>query len=208
MKAHMTKFKSLVCLILVTITQGASAADITSWSFCIPPQQSPTELTKRWTPVLHYLSDKSGQNWELKTAKDIPTYQQQVLDGQCDIAYMSPTLYIVVNKAKGYQAFAKDRDAKSVGLIVVRKDGPIQRLPQLKGQTIAFPSKTALMATILPLMRLEEEKIPVEAQYVVSIDSVYRSVAKGLFVAGGGGDSHLWRTGSRNPRSARGALAI
>lgn len=182
----MNKYKFLFLLMLTCSMPIAFAAEVASWSFCIPPQQSPTELTKRWTPVLRYLSEKSGQSWDLKTAKDIPTYQQQVLDGQCDIAYMSPTLYIMVNKAKGYQAFAKDRDANSVGLIVARKDGPVQQLAQLKGQTMAFPSKTALMATILPLMRLDYEKIPVEAQYVVSLDSVYRSVAKGLFVAGGG----------------------
>lgn len=161
-------------------------AEQTAFSFCIPPQQSPTELTKRWTPVLQYLSDKSGLDLQLKTAKDITTNQQNVMQGQCDIAYMSPNSYVEANKVSGYRAFAKEKNGRSVALIVARKNGAITSLAQLSGQTLAFPSSTAFMATILPYKHLEDEKITVKIQYVVSIDSVYRSVAKGLFVAGGG----------------------
>lgn len=178
--------KFTLWLFVLLAMPSAFAADAPSLSFCIPPQQSPIELTKRWTPVLQYLSEKSGVLLGLKTAKDIPTYQQLVMDEQCDFAYMSPNSYIAANKAGGYQAFAKDKDAKSIAIIVVRKDGPIQRLAQLKDQTLAFPSHTAFMATILPMQKLDDEKIAVKKHYVVSMDSVYRSVAKGLFVAGGG----------------------
>ena len=136
--------------------------------------------------MLQYLSEKSGLTLQLKTAKDIPTNQQNIMEGQCDIAYVSPNSYVAANKASGYRAFAKEKDGKSFGLILVRKDGPIKHLSQLSGQPMAFPSSTAFMATILPYQQLEGEKIAVKIQYVVSIDSVYRSVAKGLFVAGGG----------------------
>jgi phosphonate transport system substrate-binding protein len=183
----MNKKVILLLLLLIARTAPAAAAvEMQVLSFGIPPQQSPMELTKRWTPVLQYLSEKSGLTLQLKTAKDIPTYQQQVMEGQCDIAYMSPNSYVAANKASGYRAFAKEKGGKSVAIIVARKDGPITQLSQLSGQTMAFPSNTAFMATILPVRQLEEEKVAVKIQYVVSIDSVYRSVAKGLFAAGGG----------------------
>lgn len=181
--------KNLMSLLAILIGNTAFSpanAEQEALSFCIPPQQSPTELTKRWTPVLQHLSDKSGLTLQLKTAKDIPTYQQQVMEGQCEIAYMSPSSYVAANKARGFLAFAKEKDGKSSAMIVVRKEGTIKNLSQLNDQTMAFPSSTAFMATILPLKHLDEEKIAVKPQYVVSIDSVYRSVAKGLFVAGGG----------------------
>jgi len=173
-------------LIFASTVFSAAAAEMASLSFGIPPQQSPTELSKRWTPVLHYLSEKSGLNLQLKTAKDIPIFHHQIMEGLYDIAYVNPNTYIAANKAAGYRAFAKGKDGKSFGLILVRKDGPIKRLAQLNGQTMAFPSNTALMATVLPLKHLEKEKVAVKIQYVFSIDSVYRSVAKGLFAAGGG----------------------
>lgn len=156
-------------------------------SFGIPPQQSPTEVVKRWTPVLQYLEKKTGVLLELKTAKDIATYQQQILEGGLyDIAYVNPYTYVLANKLKGYQAFAQEKDGKSFGMIVTRKGGPITHLSELHRRTVAFPSSHAVMATLLPLKHLEDQKISVRVQYVVSIDSVYRSVAKGLFLAGGG----------------------
>lgn len=183
----MNKNRMTLVALLIGITALSSAnAEQEALSFCIPPQQSPTELTKRWTPVLQYLSDKSGLTVQLKTAKDIPTYQKYVIDGHCEIAYMSPSSYVAANKASGYRAFAKEKDGKSSAMIIVRKEGMIKTLSQLNDQTMAFPSSTAFMATILPLKHLDDEKIVVKPQYVVSIDSVYRSVAKGLFVAGGG----------------------
>lgn len=157
-----------------------------SLSFGIPPQQSPTELTKRWTPLLHYLTEKTGVVLALKTTKDIPTFHKQMMEGRFDIAFVNPNSYVAANKASGYRAFAKEKGGTSFGIIVARKGGQFNHLSQLSGQTMAFPSNIAFMATILPLKQLEEEKIVVKIQYVVSIDSVYRSVAKGLFVAGGG----------------------
>lgn len=176
----------LLVSVMASIASSATAAEMAVLSFGIPPQQSPTELTKRWTPVLQYLAEKSGLTLQLKTAKDIPTFHQQIMEGLYDIAYLNPNTYVAANKAIGYRAFAKEKDGKSFAIIVARKDGSIKRLSQLSDQTMAFPSNTAFMATILPLKQLEEEKIAVKIQYVVSIDSVYRSVAKGLFVAGGG----------------------
>ena len=155
-------------------------------SFGIPPQQSPVEVVKRWTPILQYLEKKTGLVLELKTAKDIPTHQQQIMDGLYDIAYVNPNTYVAANKLRGYQAFAHEKDGKSYGMIVARKNGPIAQLSELHERTMAFPSSSAVMATILPLKQMEEQKIPVRVQYVMSIDSVYRSVAKGLFLAGGG----------------------
>ena len=181
--------KYLILLLIFAVAKTASfanAAEMAVLSVGIPPQQSPSELTKRWTPVLQYLTEKSGVILELKTAKDISTYQHNILDGLYDIAFVNPNTYVAANKAKGYLAFANEKDGKSFGIIVARKDGPIRHLSQLSGQTMAFPSNFAVMATILPLKQLEEEKVTVKIQYVVSMDSVYRSVAKDLFVAGGG----------------------
>lgn len=178
--------KKVVFLLVLVLTQFTSQALAETLSFGIPPQQSPTEVVKRWTPVLQYLEKKTGVVLELKTAKDIPTFQQQIMEGLYDIAYVNPNTYVAAHKTKGYQAFAQEKDGTSQGMIVARKGGPISQLAELNGRTLAFPSNFAVMATILPLKHLEEQKIPVRPQYVVSMDSVYRSVAKGLFLAGGG----------------------
>lgn len=156
------------------------------YSFGIGPQQSAIELAKRWTPVMNYLSEKSGVALQFKTGKDIPAFQQQMRDGVYDFAFINPYHYLEFHKGAGYTAFAREKDGKLFGVLVVKKDGPIQDVAQLSGQTVAFPTASALAATWLPLGMLKERGVQVNAQYVNSMDSVYRAVAKGLFPAGGG----------------------
>lgn len=172
------------CAMLTCISRAAASEP--EISFGIPPQQSAMELAKRWTPIMQYLSEKTGLLLQMKTAKNIAVYQQNVLNGVFDVAFINPTAYVAASKTAGYRVFAKEKDGKALCLIVVRKDSPIRALEQLQGQSMAFPSSTAVMATIIPLKHLEDKKIAVKIHYVVSIDSVYRSVAKGLFPAGGG----------------------
>jgi len=176
-----------VFLVLMAVF-SVQAQDVapSSYSFGIGPQQSATELAKRWTPVMQYLSEKSGVSLQFKTAKDIPTFQQLMSEGAYDFAFINPYHYTVFNKKAGYLAFAQEHEGKLIGVLVVKKDGPIKDLHQLHGQTVAFPAANALAATWLPMRFLKEQGISVTPQFVNSMDSVYRGVAKGLFPAGGG----------------------
>ena len=174
-------------LIFSLVNQAAHAeAPAGGYSFGIGPSQSAIELAKRWTPIVQYLSEKSGVPLQFKTGKDIPTFQQQMRDGVYDFAFINPYHYLEFHKGEGYTAFAREKDGKLFGVLVVKKDGPIQDVAQLSGQTLAFPTASALAATWLPLGMLKERGVQVSAQYVNSMDSVYRAVAKGLFPAGGG----------------------
>jgi phosphonate transport system substrate-binding protein len=166
----------------------AQAQDVAppGYSFGIGPQQSATELAKRWTPVMQYLSEKSGVSVQFKTAKDIPTFQQLMLEGAFDFAFINPYHYTIFSKKAGYLAFAQEHEGRLVGVLVVKKDSPIKDVRQLNGQTVAFPAANALAATWLPINFIKEQGASVTPQYVNSMDSVYRGVAKGLFPAGGG----------------------
>lgn len=175
-----------LALLVATFTAHSEQAPV-EYSFAIGPQQSATELAKRWTPIIKYLSDKSGVPLQFKTAKDIPTFQQQMGEGAYDIAYINPYHYLGFHKSShGYTAFAREKDGTLQGVLVVKKDGPVNTVSDLRDKTFAFPAASALASTWLPMHMLREKNIQVTPQYVTSMDSVYRSVAKGLFVAGGG----------------------
>ena len=51
---------------------------------------------------------------------------------------------------------------------------------------MAFPAPTAFAATILTQADLAANQVSFTPSYVSSHDSVYRSVAKGIYPAGGG----------------------
>lgn len=178
---------TLVAIAMLGLTQTVRAeAPPGGYSFGIGPVQAATELAKRWTPIVQYLTEKTGIALQFKTAKDIPTFQQEMKEGVYDFAYINPYHYLLFHKCCGYTAFAREKDGALLGVMVVKKDGPVQNVNQLADQTVAFPSATALAATWLPVQMLRDKNIAVAPQYVNSMESVYRAVAKGLFPAGGG----------------------
>lgn len=157
------------------------------FSFGIVPQQFSTELVKKWEPLLRYLGEKTGYQLEFETAKDIPTFEQRLAAGQYDFAYLSPYTYTIVHKTPArYEAFAKEKNKKLIGIMVVRKDSSYQRLEDLRNLTLAFPDPAAIAASIIPRGFLQKQGIPFKPAYVISHDSVYLSVANGLYPAGGG----------------------
>jgi phosphonate transport system substrate-binding protein len=152
----------------------------------VVPQQSAKVLAKLWTPISLYLSEKTGMNIIFSTARDIPTFEKRLLAGEYDIAYMNPYHFTVFNQKPGYQAIAKEQSKRIKGIIVVPKDSPITQLSQLDGKTLAFPAPAAFAASVLPRAKMRADGIEITPKYVSSHDSVYLSVARGFFPAGGG----------------------
>jgi phosphonate transport system substrate-binding protein len=172
-------------LLLVALA-GSLTSTADTISFGIVPQQSASKLAETWSPVADYLSRKTGQEVRFATAPDIPAFERRLADGEYDLAYMNPYHFVVFNERPGYVALTHASDKKIRGILVVRKDSGIDSLEQLAGQRLAFPAPAAFAASILTRAALAEDGITIEANYVSSHDSVYRTVEQGIFVAGGG----------------------
>ena len=187
----MKKLLSLILAMMVTsfsvpaYTAGESSAS-TAVTFGIVPQQSARKLARLWSPIFAQISNITGYKIVFKTAKDIPTFEQRLRSGEYDLAYMNPYHYTVFHNSTGYQAFAKARNKKIKGILVRKKDGGIDDISQLNGTTLAFPAPAAFAASILTRAYLKNQGIKFTPKYVSSHDSVYRSVALGLYPAGGG----------------------
>ena len=155
-------------------------------TFGIVPQQSASKLARLWTPILDHVSERSGLAIRFGTAPDIPTFENRLAAGEYDLAYMNPYHYTVFHEAPGYQAMAKARDKRIKGIMVVRKGSEIDDLTELNDSTLAFPAPAAFAASILTRSHLSRLGISFQSKYVASHDSVYRTVAKGIYPAGGG----------------------
>lgn len=180
-------FYAIVLLSLLCITlRPAIAGGKQSYTFGIVPQQTPLQLVVRWQPIFDYIKKETGISLVFKTAKDIPSFEKALSANAYDFAYMNPYHYIVYHKDNGYNAIAKEANKGIQGIIVTRVDSDIKDIQQLNGKTLAFPSPGSFAATILPIAGLKKAGIEVIPQYVTSHDSVYKSVAHSLYVAGGG----------------------
>lgn len=179
----------LICTLFVClafIAKPAVAEVSNELTVGIVPQQSATALAAAWIPLLSEAAKRAGVKLAFRTAGDIPTFEERLKNGEYDIAYMNPYHYTVFSKAPGYRAFAREKDRKLVGIIVVAKDSPLREIAELNGKAVVFPAPAAFAASILPRSEFEQKNIPIQAKYVNSHDSVYRGVAQGTFAAGGG----------------------
>jgi len=177
------RFFILGLLIVISPVLSAQSEQMT---FGIVPQQAASKLARSWAPLLDYLSRQSGLKIHFATAKDIPTFERHLAAGDYDFAYMNPYHFTVFNRHPGYQAVARARDKKIKGIIVVRKDSPIQSIEELDHMTLAFPAPAAFAASMLPRSELLARGLDFQSRYVSSHDSVYLAVAKGIYPAGGG----------------------
>lgn len=155
-------------------------------TFAVVPQQSATQLAEAWTPVLAWLSQRSGLHLQFVTAPDVPSFEQRLAANGYDIAYMNPYHYTVFSARPGYRALSRAKGDRIKGIVVVQKDSTIKSLSDLTGKTIAFPTPAAFAASLLVQSELRGRGIAFTPKIVNSHNSVYRSVAKGIFPAGGG----------------------
>lgn len=172
--------------IFFTTVSAESVIEKKVLTFGVVPQQSAGQLARNWGPILRYIEQNSGIKMRFATAPSIPEFERRLAAGEYDVSYMNPYHYTVFHESPGYQAFAKAKGKRIKGIVVIRKDSPVTNMEQLDGSLMAFPAPAAFAASVLPRAYLNRKNIDVEAKYVSSHDSVYLSVARGLYPAGGG----------------------
>lgn len=181
----MKRFLMLLFMLVLSVPLLARAAGKV-YTFGVVPQQAAAELAETWSPMLAWLSARTGMELRFATAPDIPTFEKRLAQGSYDLAYMNPYHYTVFHQQPGYQPLAKEKDRRIKGILVVRKDSPVQGIQDLSGATLVFPSPAAFAASILPRAALRKKGVEFTPKFVSSHDSVYLNVTRGLYPAGGG----------------------
>ncbi len=196
-----TTLLAWLCVGLPAIAQQSAPKPL---EIGIVPQQTASRLAEDWGPLLAEISRRSGIALVFRTAPNIPAFEERLGKGDYDLAYMNPYHYVVFHGAAGYRAFDKEQDRKIKGILVVKKTSPYRKPADRAGKTVVFPAPAAFAASILPQAEFGRLKIPIDAKFVASHDSVYRAVASGLQEAGGG----IQRTFEATPAEVRDALRV
>lgn len=155
-------------------------------SVYIVPQLSMSQLYVQWLPILTRLGLDTQQCFELVIPASIPEFEQAVLSGAPDYAFMNPYHAVMARQSQGYEPLVADASNKLDGIIVVREDSPIKTIQDLKNAKIAFPAPNAFAASLLIRSILTNKGVPFTATYVQTHPNVYRSVILGDAAAGGG----------------------
>ena len=210
-------FVSVVWLCFMTYngTTGAeeyrpsgSAPVETTYVFAPHPYLNPLELFNAYDPIVHYLERKiPGIKFSVETSKDYADYENKIAARRFHFGLPNPyqTLFSLEH---GYHVIAKMKpDDDFRGMMVVRKDRKLSSPHDLAGQTLCFPSPTAVAATMLPMLYLYDHgldlKQNVQIKHVGSQISSIMNAYTGD-AAACGTTVRYWRTWSRdNPDKAK-----
>lgn len=173
------------------------------------PYSNPQDVFADYEPVIRYLERKlPGTHFRIEASKDYADYEAKLAAQRFHFSLPNP-YQTIFSLEHGYRVIAKmtpDDDFR--GLIVARTDKNLSAATDLTGKTLCFPSATAVAATMLPLLYLQEVhgigvKQDIRIQYVGSQFSTILTAYTGE-VAACGTTVRFWRTWSRdNPDKAQ-----
>lgn len=168
------------------VAQSTPAPTAGVLSVAIVPQFPATQIHAEWQPVLDRVSAATGLRFELVFHERIPDFEKAFLEGQQDIVFLNPYHAVMARRAQGYEPLLRDQTPLT-GILVVRKDSGIRSLADLAGKEIAYPAPNAFGASLyMRALLAAQPGLVTHPVYVETHGNVYRRVALGDFVAGGG----------------------
>jgi phosphonate transport system substrate-binding protein len=191
-------------LCAVSCTVIAAEPGKASYSLAVVPQFRAEEIHRDWSPVLARLRVATGASFSLRIAADIPKFEESVLAGEPDFAYMNPYHQVMARRAQGYIPLLRDSTPLK-GMLMVRTDDPIKSARELDGKEVAFPAPNAFGASLwIRALLAEREKIRIVPVYVKTHANAFRHVATGKAAAAGG----IAATLAEEPEELRAALRV
>jgi len=158
----------------------------------VHPYLPAVELTKRFTPLINYLSNKTAIPIKLNVSKNYEAHIENIGNNIVDIAYLGPSSYVeLVSKHGQYPLLARlEVNGKPFfnGYIVAKQGSGIIEIKQLKGRKFAFGSPRSTMSYRVPRFLLRESGVKLTSlsdyKFLGNHRNVALSVLLGEFDAG------------------------
>lgn len=166
-------------------------AAVTAYVFAPHPLFNPQKMAEVYGAIVdHVNAALAGERIRLKleASRSYAAFNEKLRKRQVHFALPNP-YQTVLSLDCGYAVFGKMADDEAFcGVILVRKDNPVDSLQGLRGGTVSFPAPTALAATMLPELFLKENGVDprrdIHQVFVGTHDSVLMNVCIGASAAG------------------------
>jgi len=159
--------------------------------FAVSSEGKPSYYENYWRSLVEQVSTQTGQNIEFVAVESADEFEENLSKGTYDFVLLNAHQYTDAHDTLGYQAFAKEKDHKDTGVIVVHRDSDIRSLEQLKSKKVAISDPRRYTSAVYTQAHLNKEGIPVDANYVDNDKSVYHAVVQKESIAGAGEASSL-----------------
>lgn len=160
MPTHRTLRALLLLCLLVGLLPAAARAQAPAkereYTVAVIPIMPPAEVKRRWQPLLDAASRACGLRFRFHFYKDFAGFERGLTQEEVDFAVASPVLTWQLRER--YRPILRG-SLPLVGLVVVRRDSPLQQLSDLGQRSLGFQEGGALSTNLFVLRTLREQKI-------------------------------------------------
>lgn len=196
-------FAIMIIFFSVNISMGQT------YQLSMLPRYSSEEINRRITPLAKYLSQIIGTKVEPVIASNFAQYEKRLKNGDIEIGYENPYIYVLVSDAHEVLTMSKKGKGgdKFRGIIIVRADSNIASLNDLKNRKISIVGFTSAGGYLSQKLTVMQKGIDMDRDCQVSEavdnkqENVILSVYTGEADAGCIRESALYMADKFVPRS-------
>ena len=181
----------LVPLALVCVAAAAAAAPPVLRVTAIP-DESPTELARKFAPLGRYLEQRLGVKVEWTPVSDYSAAVEALANDKVDLAWLGGFTFVQANirsKGRVVPLVQRAEDEKFRSVFITGAGSGIATLQDLKGHTFSFGSQSSTSGHLMPRNALLEASIDPDrdfrrVSYSGAHDATIAAVAGGKVDAG------------------------
>lgn len=130
-------------LVAATLSIARAESATRELVFGIYPFLSAGQIADRYAPLRDHLTQQLKQSVSLRSAPDFEAFIERTRRGEYDIIFTAPHMGRLAEQRDGYQALAQT-GYSIVIVALVRKDGPINKISDLKGHSLAVGARLSI----------------------------------------------------------------
>jgi phosphonate transport system substrate-binding protein len=155
------------------------------------PDESPTELARKATPLMKYLEGQLGMKVEFTPVTDYAAAVEALVNRKVDLAWFGGFTFVQANVRSGGKVIpiAQREEDEKFRSVFITGDPAIKQLSDLKGKDLSFGSQSSTSGHLMPrsfLLQagLNPEKDFRRVAYSGAHDATIAAVAAGKVQAG------------------------
>ncbi|MFQ5693083.1 MAG: phosphate/phosphite/phosphonate ABC transporter substrate-binding protein, partial [Nitrospinota bacterium] len=131
------------------------------------PDEAPTELVRKFKPLVRYLEGQLGMRVKFIPVVDYAATVEGLAAGKLDLVWYGGFTYVQARKRTGNAVPLVMRlaDANFHSKFIARRDSGIESLADLKGKTFAFGSVSSTSGHLMPRFFLQKSGIIPERDF-------------------------------------------
>ena len=150
--------------LLLAILPGLTlAADNAPLRFGVFPRWNAQIMVADFTPLAQALGTALDRKVQIETDKDFASFMRRVYAREFDLIHVNQLQYLQAHAQAGYQVIAKlceTADCTIRAVIVTRTESAMHSVADLRGKTVAFGGRDAMVSHILARELLRQHGLP------------------------------------------------